>query len=81
MKRNEWLFVMLPLLITWYLDRVTKLWAMELVEIKKWGFLQLSLHHNPGVILGLLSDLPPVLRIVFLSTGGAFLVCTYALIQ
>ncbi|MEI7972974.1 MAG: signal peptidase II [Bdellovibrio sp.] len=81
MKRNEWLIVMLPLLITWYLDRVTKLWATDLVEIKKWGVLLLSLHYNPGVILGLFSDLPPVLRVVSLSTGGAFLVCTYAFIQ
>ncbi len=32
-------------------------------------------------MLGLFSDLPPVLRIVTLSTGGAFLVCTFAIIQ
>jgi signal peptidase II len=32
-------------------------------------------------MLGLFSDLPSVLRIVSLSTGGAFLLCTYALIQ
>ena len=40
-----------------------------------------ALHHNPGAMLGLFSDLPPVLRIVSLSTGGAFLVVIYALIQ
>lgn len=32
-------------------------------------------------MLGLFSDLPSVLRIVSLSTGGAFLLATYALIQ
>jgi signal peptidase II len=32
-------------------------------------------------MLGLFAELPPVLRIVSLSTGGAFLVCTYAIIQ
>jgi len=32
-------------------------------------------------MLGLFSDLPTVLRVVSLSTGGAFLLCTYALIQ
>lgn len=32
-------------------------------------------------MLGLFSDLPPVLRIVSLSTGGAFLVFSYILIQ
>jgi len=45
------------------------------------GILQFSLHHNPGAMLGLFSNLPAVLRVVSLSTAGAFLVCIYLLIQ
>jgi signal peptidase II len=41
----------------------------------------LVLHYNPGAILGTFSHLPPVLRIVSLSTGGAFLIFIYAAIQ
>ncbi len=81
MKKREWLIVILPLLITWVLDRVTKIWATGLTEIKSFGGLHFVLHHNHGAMLGLFSDLPSVLRIVSLSTGGAFLLCTYALIQ
>lgn len=81
MKRDEWLIVFLPLVITWYLDRITKSWAVGLEGIQSFGVIHFALHHNPGAMLGLFADLPPVLRVVSLSTGGAFLVCTYALIQ
>lgn len=81
MKRKEWLFVFLPLILTWAIDRVTKSWALKLPGLISYGWLHFSLHENPGAMLGLFADLPPVLRVVSLSTGGAFLVCTYALIQ
>lgn len=81
MKRREWLIVILPLLATWFVDRVTKDWAARLTQIRSFGPLNFVLHHNHGAMLGLFSDLPTVLRVVSLSTGGAFLLCTYALIQ
>lgn len=81
MKKREWLIVILPLLATWFVDRVTKMWATDLKQIMSVGPLHFVLHHNHGAMLGLFSDLPSVLRIVSLSTGGAFLLCTYALIQ
>lgn len=81
MKKREWLIVILPLLATWFVDRITKQWATGLTGIESFGFMHFILHHNHGAMLGLFSDLPSVLRIVSLSTGGAFLLCTYALIQ
>lgn len=75
------MIVFLPLIATWALDRMTKIWAVGLDGVKSFGFVGFILHHNPGAMLGLFSELPPVLRVVSLSTGGAFLVCTYALIQ
>jgi signal peptidase II len=81
MKNREWFIVFVPLFLTWFIDRITKEWADSLVGIKSYGFFGFVLHHNPGAMLGLFADLPPVLRVVSLSTGGAFLVCTYALIQ
>lgn len=81
MKKHEWLIVILPLIFTWFVDRVTKHWASGLDKIISFDFMGFVLHHNHGAMLGLFSDLPPVLRIVSLSTGGAFLVCTYAIIQ
>lgn len=81
MKKREWIIVFLPLVITWALDRITKMWAVGIEGVQSYGYLGFVLHHNPGAMLGLFSELPPVLRIVSLSTGGAFLVCTYALIQ
>lgn len=81
MKKREWLIVILPLVATWILDRITKIWASEITQLQSFGPVHFILHHNHGAMLGLFSDLPSVLRIVSLSTGGAFLLCTYALIQ
>lgn len=81
MKKHEWSLVFVPLALTWFLDFITKEWAVTLTGPKIYGYLGFVLHHNPGAMLGLFSDLPPVLRIVSLSTGGAFLVCIYAIIQ
>lgn len=82
MKKREWVIVIVPLLLTWFLDRITKVWANDLTQIKSiTSGLHMVLHHNHGAMLGLFSDLPPVLRVVSLSTAGAFLLCIYALIQ
>ncbi len=81
MKRREWFIVILPLILCWVLDRVTKIWATHLIGIKTYGPVSFILHHNHGAMLGLFSDLPAVLRIVSLSTGGAFLLCIYAVVQ
>lgn len=81
MKKSEWLIVFLPLVFTWTVDYFTKAWASLMLQPIDLGNLHFILHHNPGAMLGLFSDLPPELRVVSLSTGGAFLFCTYALIQ
>lgn len=81
MSKKEWWLIFLPLVATWIVDQLTKAWAVNLTSTLSFGYVHFALHHNPGAILGLFADLPPVLRIVSLSTGGAFLVCTYAIIQ
>ncbi len=81
MKKREWLIVLLPLFATWGIDRITKYLAVDITGINFYGPLGLVLHHNHGAMLGLFSDLPPVLRIVSLSTGGAFLLFSFGIIQ
>lgn len=81
MKKSEWFIVLFPLFAVWIVDHLSKRWAMDLVGVHNYGILTLILRHNPGVMLGLFSDLPAVLRVVTLSTGGAFLVASYAIIQ
>ncbi len=81
MKKHEWLYVLIPLILTIFFDQITKEWASHLNEAKNFGVLYFILHHNPGAMLGLFSELPAVLRIVSLSTGGAFLFCTYVILQ
>ncbi len=81
MRRIDWLLVILPLFFTWLVDRLSKHWATGIEGVLNFGPLNLVLHHNHGAMLGLFSDLPAVLRIVSLSTGGAFLVCSFAIIQ
>jgi signal peptidase II len=81
MKRKDWMWVLLPLIATWALDRVTKQMALGIDGFTFYGPLGLVLHKNPGAILGLFGDLPKVLRIVSLSTGGAFLLFLFGIIQ
>ncbi len=69
-------------LMTWGIDQATKWWAVKnLTDLKFYGPIGLVLHFNPGAILGTFSHLPPILRVVSLSTGGAFLIFIYAAIQ
>jgi signal peptidase II len=81
MSKLEWFFVIFPLIGVWILDQATKVLASSLVGIHEYGPLKLVLFHNHGAMLGLFSELPALLRVVSLSTGGAFLVGLYVLIQ
>jgi signal peptidase II len=81
LHRKEWLIVLAPLLATWSVDRVTKMWAEGSKGLFWYGPFGTVLHHNHGAMLGLFSDLPASLRIVSLATGGAFLIFTFGIIQ
>lgn len=81
MRKRDWLIVILPLLVVWGLDRITKVWASTLQGYHDHGLMAFILHHNHGAMLGLFSELPTVLRVVSLSTGGAFLIFSYLIIQ
>jgi signal peptidase II len=81
MKNKDWLYVILPLIASWSIDRITKTLAATMTGMHFFAFFGLVLHHNSGAIMGIFSDIPPVLRIVSLSTGGAFLLSLFFLIQ
>lgn len=81
MTKKDWAAVVSSVFLTIGIDQLTKLWALNLTEIHFWGWFGLALHFNPGAMLGLFSELPAVLRVVSLSTGGAFLFFTFVVIQ
>jgi signal peptidase II len=81
LRKRDWFWIIFFLVFTWGLDRFTKVKALSLIGVKTFGALNLSLHYNPGAILGLFSQLPAVLRVVTLSTGGAFLIFTFLILQ
>lgn len=82
MRKREWSLIIGLIFIVWILDRVTKTWAVtSIMGLQFYGPFGLLLHKNPGAMLGMFSDLPPILRIVSLSTGGAFLIFIYVFIQ
>lgn len=81
-SRRDWLIIFSAVVLAWTIDYVGKQWALDnIFKVEFWGPFGLVLHRNPGAMLGMFSDLPPVLRIVSLSTGGAFLIFVYAAIQ
>ena len=82
MRKREWSLVIGLIFLVWILDRITKIWAVSsIVGFKFYGPVGFVLHKNPGAMLGMFSDLPPILRIVSLSTGGTFLIFIYIFIQ
>lgn len=81
LRRLDWLIVLFPLFLTWGADQISKNAAESIRGLQFFGPIGFVLHHNHGAMLGLFSDLPAVLRIVTLSTGGAFLIFSFAIIQ
>ncbi len=81
MRKLDLFWIAFSFALTWGIDRFTKVKALALYGVKSYGALEFSLHYNPGAILGLFSQLPPVLRVVTLSTGGAFLIFTFLILQ
>ena len=83
MDKKSWFVVLAPLFLVLAIDQITKMWVMEFTSSgPKWfKFFGIIMHQNHGAILGMFSDLPPLLRVVSLTTSGAFLVFVYAIIQ
>src|SRR5690606_32786553 len=82
MTRKDWYLNLSIVAGIWAFDFITTWLALEHVRgLHFWGPFGLVLHFNPGAMLGAFSALPPVLRIVSLSTGGAFLCFIYLAIQ
>lgn len=84
MKKKDWLLIATLIIAIIATDQITKQWALtELRVFGKWitPFFGCFLHKNHGAMLGSFSDLPPMLRIVSLATGGVFLIFIYAIIM
>lgn len=82
MRKRDWAITISLVFLICGIDQITKLIALATVQgLQFWGPFGLVLHRNPGAMLGAFSNLPPILRVVSLSTGGAFLIFIYAAIQ
>ncbi len=81
MKKTLW--IVLPLFLVLIIDQITKNMAlnqllMQSHEFKYWG---LKLIRNPGIMFGTWADLPPILRVVSLSTLGSFILFIFIICQ
>lgn len=82
MSKRKWLIVYLTVVFIFGLDQVTKAWALRnIYQLEMYGFWGFILHRNPGAILGTFAGLPPLLRVVSLSTAGAFLIFLFGILQ
>lgn len=81
MKKKDFFWVIGSMCAVIVIDQITKYLALHYNPKVHWDFFHISLHFNKGAMLGLFSDLPPVLRIVSLSTGGAFLLFSFVIFQ
>lgn len=84
MKKKDWLLITTLIIAIIAADQISKSWALtELRIFGRWltPFLGCFLHKNHGAMLGSFSDLPPLLRIVSLATGGVFLIFIFTIIM
>ncbi len=81
MKKRDWFWVLTSLFTVIAIDQITKHLVLEFLPRVHLDYFHITLHFNKGAMLGLFSDLPPVLRIVSLSTGGAFLLFSFVIFQ
>lgn len=82
MSKRKWILVYTVVLIVFLIDQLTKQWAVQNIhQLEMHGFWGLVLHRNPGAILGTFAGLPPLLRVVSLSTAGAFLIFLFGILQ
>jgi signal peptidase II len=81
MKKQDWFWVLTSLFSVIAADQVSKYLILKFTPRVHWDYFHISLHFNKGAMLGLFSDLPPVLRVVSLSTGGAFLLFSFVIFQ
>jgi signal peptidase II len=81
MNRKKWSAILLPFIAAIIIDQATKVWALDLKQTHLYSLFTLQLNLNQGLVLGFFSELPKLIRVVSLSTGGAFLVFLYFLTQ
>tara|TARA_Y100001958_G_C21229051_1_gene554601 strand:- start:959 stop:1897 length:939 start_codon:yes stop_codon:yes gene_type:complete len=82
MTKKKWSLVYGLILLVIAVDQGTKIWALNNIhQLEFHGFFGFVLHRNPGAILGTFADLPPLLRVVSLSTAGAFLIFLFGILQ
>lgn len=70
----------IPLILVWGLDWVTKYWASNLSDPIEFGILKFELIHNYGIMLGISSHLPILVKTIALTTLGATILCSFALV-
>ncbi len=81
MNKKDFFWVLGSLFGVIAVDQVSKYFVLQASPQFHWEYFHVILHFNKGAMLGLFSDLPPVLRIVSLSTGGAFLLFSFVIFQ
>ena len=82
MTKKDWFIVIGLVLVIWAIDLITKSAAEKWIhDLQYYGPIGFVFHRNPGAMLGMFAELPKILRIVTLSTGGAFLIFIYGAIQ
>lgn len=78
--KNELVYAVIPFVLVWCLDRVSKNWAQGLTESFNIAFFKFNLVLNHGIMMGWLSHLPDHVKTTILSTIGAVIFCLYILI-
>ncbi len=81
MKKKDLMWVLGSLFAVIMIDQVSKHAVLKYLPQVHWEYFHVTLHFNKGAMLGLFESLPPILRIVTLSTGGAFLLFSFLIFQ
>lgn len=79
---KNWLqLIILPLLTTWSVDRLTKNWALGIIIPVDWGPVLMVLTRNRGMMLGTSQGSPEILRFAAIAGFGAFSLFAFYVVQ
>ncbi len=78
--KNELLYAIIPFILTWSFDRLSKIWAENLEQSFDVLIFKFNLVYNNGIMMGWLAQLPDHTKITIIGTLGAVILSSYILI-
>lgn len=77
--QNRLFLFFTPVILVFVLDLLSKSYTVSISEKISFGWINIKLMHNHGIIMGLLSEFPRVIKVTMLTSIGIMMIFLYVL--